>query len=152
MSVSLDILVSVAAVLVTALLEFAGLVYNRLVRHPFSDEATGPSDLALKGDLAESWTTPDDKTYIFKLRPGIKFHDGTDCDAAAVKKNFDYMLDPATASPRTPSRSHYATESSTRAPTGLALRARANFQVRNPAKLKQRFGGKIIRDVRFRVG
>src|SRR6516162_8365081 len=36
--------------------------------------------------------------------------------------------------------------------TRLALRTRTNLQVRNPAKLKQRFGSKTIRDVRFRVG
>jgi hypothetical protein len=37
-------------------------------------------------------------------------------------------------------------------PTNLALRARTNLRVRNPRKLKQRFGAKTIRDVRFRVG
>ncbi len=69
-------------------------VYNGLV--------APDKNLKIVPDLAESWTTPDDTTYLFKLRPGIKFHDGTDCDAAAVKKNFDYMLDPANASPRRP--------------------------------------------------
>src|SRR5204862_7448715 len=28
----------------------------------------------VEGDLAESWTQPDDTTYVFKLRPGVKFH------------------------------------------------------------------------------
>src|SRR5262245_64218737 len=37
------------------LYQFVGLTSNRLVRHAFSDEASGPSDLGLKGDLAESW-------------------------------------------------------------------------------------------------
>src|SRR5262245_28331406 len=35
--------------------------------------------------LAESWDRHDDKTFILKLRPGLKFHDGTSLDAAAVK-------------------------------------------------------------------
>jgi len=35
--------------------------------------------------LAESWTMPDAKSINFKLKPGLKFHDGTDVDAAAVK-------------------------------------------------------------------
>ena len=47
--------------------------------------------LQIKPMLAESWQTPDPKTYIFKLRQGVKFHDGTDFDAEAVKFNFERM-------------------------------------------------------------
>src|SRR4051794_7068237 len=57
--------------------------------------------LQIKPSLAESWTQPDPKTLIFKLRQGVKFHDGTDFDAEAVKFNFDRMQDPATKSVRT---------------------------------------------------
>ena len=50
--------------------------------------------------LAESWSYSDDNRQItFKLRPGTKFHDGTDLDAAAVKFHFDTILDPKLASP-----------------------------------------------------
>ena len=37
------------------LFQFAGLTSNRLLRYTFADEATGYTDLGLKGDLAESW-------------------------------------------------------------------------------------------------
>jgi len=44
-------------------------------------------------DLAKSWEIIDDgNTYIFHLHEAVKFHDGTDADAAAVKWNFDDML------------------------------------------------------------
>lgn len=39
--------------------------------------------------LAESWVaSPDNSTYTFKLPANAKFHDGTVCDAAAVKASF----------------------------------------------------------------
>ncbi|HSW57628.1 MAG TPA: ABC transporter substrate-binding protein [Dehalococcoidales bacterium] len=44
----------------------------------------------LKGHLAESWeVSPDGLTLTFKLRPGIKFHDGTAFNAQAVKFNLE---------------------------------------------------------------
>jgi peptide/nickel transport system substrate-binding protein len=45
--------------------------------------------------LALSWSHSDDyKTWTFKLRPGVKFHDGTAFDAQALKFNFDRQKDP----------------------------------------------------------
>jgi len=38
--------------------------------------------------LATSWRVVDDLTWEFKLRPGVKCHDGTDFDAPAVVANF----------------------------------------------------------------
>jgi peptide/nickel transport system substrate-binding protein len=51
--------------------------------------------------LAEKWDlSPDGLQVTFSIRSGIKFHDGTDLDGAAVKANFDRMLDPKIASIR----------------------------------------------------
>ena len=48
--------------------------------------------------LAESWEIPDEKSLILKIRKGVKFHDGTDLDAEAVKFNIDDTKDPNTRS------------------------------------------------------
>ncbi len=50
--------------------------------------------------LAETWElTPDKMAYIFHLRQGVKFHDGTDFNAAAAKFCWDLNLTPAEAAP-----------------------------------------------------
>ena len=56
--------------------------------------------LEIQPGLAESWSHPDPKTLVFKLRQGVKFHDGTDFNAEAVKFNFDRMQNPDTKSVR----------------------------------------------------
>jgi peptide/nickel transport system substrate-binding protein len=44
--------------------------------------------------LAEKWSVSDDKkTYTFNLRKGVKFHDGTDFNAEAVKFTFERNMD-----------------------------------------------------------
>jgi len=48
------------------------------------------------GQLADSWTISDDGlTYTFKLKSGIKFQDGTDFNAEAVKWNLQHAIDVA---------------------------------------------------------
>ncbi|MEY4575884.1 MAG: hypothetical protein RL701_587, partial [Pseudomonadota bacterium] len=48
--------------------------------------------------LAQSWeVAADGLSYTFHLRENVQFHDGTPCDAAAVKFNFDRIKDPQTA-------------------------------------------------------
>jgi len=54
----------------------------------------------LHGQLARSWEASEDGLdYTFHLREGVRFHDGTPCDAAAVRESFLRLLDPATGVP-----------------------------------------------------
>jgi peptide/nickel transport system substrate-binding protein len=72
----------------TAVNDFRILVnlYDGLVRYKDGTLEVEPS-------LATSWTISDDgKTYTFKLRDGVEFHDDTPFNAEAVKFNFDRML------------------------------------------------------------
>ena len=48
-------------------------------------------------ELAESWKQPDDLTYIFKLKEGVKFHNGREMVAEDVKYSFERVLDPEVA-------------------------------------------------------
>ena len=73
------------------------LIYN--VSQPLAATTQGLLDLAPNMEpvpgIATEWDTSDDlRTYTFKLRPGVTFHNGTHVDAAAVKWNFERIMDP----------------------------------------------------------
>ncbi|MCC7272120.1 MAG: glutathione ABC transporter substrate-binding protein [Alphaproteobacteria bacterium] len=97
------------------------LMFNRLVRW---------RDTELSGiapDLAVSWTTSaDGREWTFKLREGVRFHDGTPFDAGAVKFNLDRVRSAELGSPN---RSLFApvTEVEAVDPTTVVLRTAAPY-------------------------
>jgi len=67
-----------------------GQMYNNLVRFNPADGLK-----TIIPDLAESWkASPDGKTYAFKLRDGVKFHDGTAFSSADVVATFSRIIFP----------------------------------------------------------
>ena len=59
------------------------VVYERLVRY-------APGSVKVEPELAESWEfSPDGTVWTFHLRHGVKFHDGTDFNAEAVKFSYN---------------------------------------------------------------
>ena len=69
------------------------LLVDRQVLYNIYDSLVAiDKDLKIIPSLAESWQTPDPKTYIFKLRQGVKYHDGTDFNADSVKWNIERYL------------------------------------------------------------
>ncbi len=63
--------------------------YNLLLNY---DQENYPK---IVGELAESWTiSPDSKTYTFKIRRGVKFHDGSPLTAKDVKASYDKIIFP----------------------------------------------------------
>ena len=74
------------------------LLYNGLVRLDAHGRAVP--------DLAVSWEMPTPTTYVFHLRRGVRFHDGTPLTAADVYYTFTSLLDPALKSPKRASFAH----------------------------------------------
>lgn len=68
---------------------FQGSIYDGLLEYDEKGQ--------IRGALAEKWEQPDPLTYVFHLRQGVKFQDGTAFDAEDVKATFDRIKDPKTA-------------------------------------------------------
>jgi len=69
--------------------DIAGLVYNGLVRYD--------KNLKIEGDLARSWdVSADGLTITFKLRRGVKWHDGAEFTSRDVLYTYQVTVDPKT--------------------------------------------------------
>src|SRR6266699_7233767 len=71
-------------------------VYSKLLQHKVGGDVQ-PGAFIVEPDLAERWETPDDTTYIFYLRQGVKWHNklpvnGRELVAEDVKFTFDRFL------------------------------------------------------------
>jgi peptide/nickel transport system substrate-binding protein len=71
-------------------------VYSKLLRHKVGADVR-PGTFIVEPDIAERWEEPDDTTYIFHLRKGVKWHNkppvnGRELVAEDVKFTFDRFL------------------------------------------------------------
>jgi peptide/nickel transport system substrate-binding protein len=71
-------------------------VYSKLLRHKVG-AGVPPGTFALEPDLAERWEQPDDTTYLFYLRRGVRWHNkppvnGRELTADDVKFTFNRFL------------------------------------------------------------
>ena len=82
---------------------FHNLTPNNNIGHHIFETLVGKDSRGrLVPGLAESWRTIDDRTWEFKLRKGVKFHDGSDFTAADVAFTLDRVpLVPNSPSPFT---------------------------------------------------
>jgi peptide/nickel transport system substrate-binding protein len=70
----------------------SGSKFDRQVYHNLFDPLFILDEkLNIQPNLVESYQTPDPQSLVLKLRSGVKFHDGTDLNADAVRFNFDRM-------------------------------------------------------------
>ena len=75
-------------------------VHESVLRNMYECLVAFSPDLSrLEPQLATEWKRLNDKTMQFKLRQNVKFHNGEEFDAEAVKFSIHRMLDPKTGAP-----------------------------------------------------
>lgn len=75
-----------------------GLVEAGVYSNIFDPLLTHDGDGNLQPALAESYRPLDQRSWEFKLRRGVRFHNGEPFDAASVRATIERMLDPASKS------------------------------------------------------
>ncbi len=77
----------------------ADMSSHTYVMQVFSGLVRLDQELNIVPDIAESWDkSPDGKTYTFRLRQGVKFHNGREVKAADFKYSWERACDPDTGS------------------------------------------------------
>ncbi|MCC6178731.1 MAG: hypothetical protein IT305_25780 [Chloroflexi bacterium] len=76
-----------------------GLVEASVHTNIYDSLAFLDAEGAPQAALAESWRVLDDRTWEFRLRPNVTFHNGEPFDSSAVRFTVETMLDPASKSP-----------------------------------------------------
>jgi peptide/nickel transport system substrate-binding protein len=81
----------------------SSVIYSKVLTYKWGRDVAAPSYIP-QGDLAESWTQPDDTTYLFKLRPGVKCHNvapvvGRELTADDVTYSLRRIIDLKSAAP-----------------------------------------------------
>ncbi|HKV48978.1 MAG TPA: ABC transporter substrate-binding protein [Candidatus Acidoferrales bacterium] len=93
-----------------------GLIFSSLVAHD--------DNMNIIPDAAQRWEMPNPLTFVFHLRPGLKFHDGRPLTSADVKYTFDTVLSgvPSAKGPvHSTKRSSFEDISSVDAPDPLSV-------------------------------
>lgn len=94
------------------------LSHLTMVLHVYEPLVTVDADLKLRASLAQDWENPDARTWVFRLRPGVKFQSGRPLRARDVVYSLRRTID----SPGETSLAPYVEEVS--APTESTVRVR----------------------------
>ena len=68
------------------------LIFNSLLKKDLNGN--------LVPDLAVNWEFINDLEYLFHLKKGVKFHDGSEVTSSDVKFTYDFVLNPENQSPK----------------------------------------------------
>ena len=72
---------------------------SNFYEHVYSGLTRFNAKMEIEGDLATSWEVPDNTTYVFRLRKGVRFHNGREMTAEDVRYSIERVRDPRNGSP-----------------------------------------------------
>jgi peptide/nickel transport system substrate-binding protein len=72
---------------------------SNFYEHVYTGLTRFNAKMEIEGDLATSWETPNPTTYVFRLRKGVKFHNGREMTPEDVVYSIERVRDPKNGSP-----------------------------------------------------